>query len=208
MAMGNVRVHIDSIMASLMHYAYVSLKKSSSVLLNFLFGMFRIAIMVDASLACRLEIERRTAFRLEMIDQEENEDCGYELEGIDSPSHGAILNVGWLMDIYITEIAPDPYLSLDKFTTTISVLPDYARASASNTVRVSNFEQLGLKNALSGSSGYTFVSQKISSGLTSAAMSPKDTYASLRRENRELKLEISRMRVRLNDLEKKQVFMK
>ncbi|KAK4395997.1 BTB/POZ domain-containing protein [Sesamum angolense] len=39
-------------------------------------------------------------------------------------------------------------------------------------------------------------------------MSPRDTYACLRRENRELKLEISRMRVRLSDLEKEQVVMK
>ncbi|OIS96446.1 PREDICTED: BTB/POZ domain-containing protein At3g08570-like isoform X1 [Nicotiana attenuata] len=328
MAMGHVGVHIDSIIASLMHYAQVSLKgigkpqiwnparsypckgekgqrtiietlvsllppeKSSSVPLNFLFGMLRIGIMVDATLACRLEIERRIAFRLEMvllddllipsvqttgdslfdvdtvkrilihflqrIDQEENEDCGYESEGIDSPSHGALLKVGRLIDTYLAEIAPDPYLSLDKFTAMISVLPDYARIiddglyraidvylkahptlseheakklckfidcqklsqeacnhAAQNerlpvqmTVRVLYFEQLCLKNALSGSCGDTFVSQKISSGLTSAAMSPRDTYASLRRENRELKLEISRMRVRLSDLEKEQVFMK
>jgi hypothetical protein len=33
-------------------------------------------------------------------------------------------------------------------------------------------------------------------------------YASLRRENRELKLEISRMRVRLSELEIEQLFMK
>lgn len=73
------------------------------------------------------------------------------------------------------------------------------------TVQVLYFEQLRLKNALCGSCGDT---QKMSSGVTSAAMSPRDTYASLRRENRELKLEISRMRVRLSDLEKEQVFMK
>ncbi|KAJ8533176.1 hypothetical protein K7X08_016065 [Anisodus acutangulus] len=327
MAMGHVGVHIDNIIASLMHYAQVSLKgigklqiwnpareypckgekgqktivetlvsllppeKSSCIPLIFLFGILRIAIMVDAALACRLEIERRIAFRLEMvllddllipsvqtgdslfdidtvkrilihflqrIDQEENEDCGYESEGIDSPSHGALLKVGRLIDTYLTEIAPDPYLSLDKFTAIISVLPEYARViddglyraidiylkahpmlseqeckklckfvdcqklsqeacnhAAQNdrlpvqmTVRVLYFEQLRLKNALSGSCGDTFVSQKISSGLTSAAMSPRDTYASLRRENRELKLEISRMRVRLSDLEKEQMFMK
>ncbi|KAK4342587.1 hypothetical protein RND71_038403 [Anisodus tanguticus] len=327
MAMGHVGVHIDNIIASLMHYAQVSLKgigklqiwnpareypckgekgqktivetlvsllppeKSSCIPLIFLFGILRIAIMVDAALACRLEIERRIAFRLEMvllddllipsvqtgdslfdidtvkrilihflqrIDQEENEDCGYESEGIDSPSHGALLKVGRLIDTYLAEIAPDPYLSLDKFTAIISVLPDYARViddglyraidiylkahpmlseqeckklckfvdcqklsqeacnhAAQNdrlpvqmTVRVLYFEQLRLKNALSGSCGDTFVSQKISSGLTSAAMSPRDTYASLRRENRELKLEISRMRVRLSDLEKEQMFMK
>ncbi|KAK4731524.1 hypothetical protein R3W88_024512 [Solanum pinnatisectum] len=153
MEMGHVGLHIDSRIASLMHYAQVSLKgigkpqiwnpartypckgekgqkiivetlvsllppeKSSSVPLNFLFGMLRIAIMVDAALACRLEIERRIAFRLEMvllddllipsvqtgdslfdvdtvkrilihflqrIDQEENGDCGYESDNIDS----------------------------------------------------------------------------------------------------------------------------
>ncbi|XP_006341291.1 BTB/POZ domain-containing protein At3g08570 [Solanum tuberosum] len=324
MAMGHVGLHIDSIIASLMHYAQVSLKgigkpqiwnparaypckgekgqktivetlvsllppeKSSSVPLNFLFGMLRIAIMVDAALACRLEIERRIAFRLEMvllddllipsvqtgdslfdvdtvkrilihflqrIDQEENGDCGYESENIDSPSHGSLLKVGRLIDTYLAEIAPDPYLSLERFIAMISVLPDYARViddglyraidiylkahpmlsehdckklckfidcqklsqeacnhAAQNdrlpvqmTVQVLYFEQLRLKNALCGSCGDT---QKMSSGVTSAAMSPRDTYASLRRENRELKLEISRMRVRLSDLEKEQVFMK
>lgn len=75
-------------------------------------------------------------------------------------------------------------------------------------VRVLYFEQLRLKNALSTSSGDGFLSTRISSGVTSAAMSPRDTYASLRRENRELKLEISRMRVRLTELEKEQVCMK
>lgn len=70
-------------------------------------------------------------------------------------------------------------------------------------VRVLYFEQVRMKSALCGEG------QKIScSGVGSAAMSPRDTYASLRRENRELKLEISRMRVRLSDLEKEQVVMK
>lgn len=76
------------------------------------------------------------------------------------------------------------------------------------TVRVLYFEQLRLKSSLSGSSGDGFLSQRISSGVPSAAMSPRDNYASLRRENRELKLEISRMRVRLSELEKEQLFMK
>lgn len=76
------------------------------------------------------------------------------------------------------------------------------------TVRVLYFEQLQLKTALSGSSGDGFFSQKMSSGIPSAAMSPRDNYASLRRENRELKLEISRMRVRLSELEKEQMVMK
>ncbi|KAK3017752.1 hypothetical protein RJ639_005068 [Escallonia herrerae] len=265
-------------------------EKSSSTPLNFLFGLLRMAIMADATLACRFELERRIAFRLEMISlddllipsaqtggilfdidtvhrilvhflqrmEEENEDSGFESEGVGSPSHGSLLKVGRLIDAYLAEIAPDPYLSLDKFTAIIDLLHDYARViddglyraidvylkahpllteheckklckfidcqklsqeacnhAAQNdrlpvqmVVRVLYFEQLRLKNALSGSSGDGFMSQKLSSGFTSAAISPRDTYASLRRENRELKLEISRMIVRLSDLEKEQLFMK
>lgn len=51
-------------------------------------------------------------------------------------------------------------------------------------------------------------SWRISSGALSAAISPRDNYASLRRENRELKLELARLRMRLNDLEKEHVCMK
>ncbi|KAI3472976.1 hypothetical protein Pfo_030027 [Paulownia fortunei] len=257
-------------------------EKSSSIPLNFLFGMTRVAIIVDATLACRLELERRIAYRLEMallddllipsvqtgdslfdvdtihrilvhflqrIEEEENEESGYESEGMGSPTHGSLLKVGRLIDAYLAEIAPDPYLSLPKFIAMIEVLPDYARViddglyraidiylkahpmlneheckklcklmdcqklsqeacnhAAQNdrlpvhlVVRVLYFEQLRLKNALSGSCGDgLLLSQKMSSGVASAAM----------RENRELKLEISRMRVRLSDLEKEQVVMK
>ncbi|KAL7136009.1 hypothetical protein ABFS83_10G001600 [Erythranthe nasuta] len=263
-------------------------EKSSSVIpLTFLFGMTRVAIMVDATLACRIELERRIAYRLEMAilddllipcvqtgeslfdvdtihrilghflqrieEEEENEEFGYESDG-----HGSLLKVGRLIDSYLAEIAPDPYLSLAKFISMIEVLPDYARViddglyraidiylkahqtlneneckklckfidcqklseeacnhAAQNdrlpvhlVVRVLYFEQLRLKNAVSGSCGDGLLSQKISSGVASAAMSPRDTYASLRRENRELKLEISRMRVRLSDVEKEQLVMK
>lgn len=197
-AMGRSGVRPDSITASLMHYAQVSLKgigkcqiwnparlkssptmaendqrtivetlvsllpmeKSTSVPQSFLFGMLRMAIMVDASIACKLELERRIAFRLEMvslddllipsiqagdslfdvdtvhrilvnflqqIEDEDNEDCGYESEGLGSPGHGSLLKVGRLIDSYLAEIAPDPYLSLQKFTAIIEILPDYAR---------------------------------------------------------------------------------
>ncbi|OMO88468.1 BTB/POZ-like protein [Corchorus capsularis] len=267
-------------------------EKSSSIPLSFLFGMLRMAIMVEVTMACRLELERRVAFRLEMVsiddllipslragdslfdidtvhrilvnflqrieDEENDEDCGYESDGLGSPSHDSLLKVGRLIDTYLAEIAPDPYLSLQKFVAMIEILPDYARViddglyraidiylkahpmlsdheckklckfidcqklsqEASNhaaqnerlpvhmAVRVLYFEQLRLKNALSGNSGDGFLSQKLSSGVPSAAMSPRDNYASLRRENRELKLEISRMRVRLSELEKEQMFMK
>ncbi|PON95104.1 Voltage dependent potassium channel [Trema orientale] len=266
-------------------------EKSVSIPLTFLFGMLKMATLLDAAIASRLELERRIAFRLEMvslddllipsmqsgdslfdvdtvhrilinflqrIEEEEDEDCGYESEGIGSPSHGSLLKVGRLMDAYLAEIAPDPYLSLQKFVAIIEILPDYARViddglyravdiylkahpilteleckklckfidcgklsqeacnhAAQNdrlpvtmTVQVLYFEQLRLKNALIGSSGEGLLSQRMSSGVPSAAMSPRDNYASLRRENRELKLEISRMRVRLSELEKEQLFMK
>ncbi|XP_050213169.1 BTB/POZ domain-containing protein At3g08570-like isoform X2 [Mercurialis annua] len=266
-------------------------EKSSAIPLSFLFGMLRMAIMLDTSIACRLELERRIAFRLEMVslddllipsvrsgdslfdvdtvhrilvsflqrvEEEDNEDFGYESEGLASTSHGSLLKVGKLIDAYLAEIAPDPYLSLQKFIAMLEILPDYARViddglyraidiylkahpmlsdhdckklckfidcqklsqdacnhAAQNdrlpvqmTVRVLYFEQIRLKNALSGSSGDGFLSQRISSGIPSAAMSPRDNYASLRRENRELKLEISRMRVRLSELEKEQMYMK
>ncbi|OVA13683.1 BTB/POZ-like [Macleaya cordata] len=268
--------------------------KSTSIPLSFLFGMLRLATTVDVNVACRLELERRIGFLLEMvslddllipsmqtgdclfdvdtvhrllvnflqrIEEEEPEESlqyGYESEGLGATSHASVLKVGRLIEAYLAEIAPDPYLNLQKFINIIEILPDYARVvddglyravdiylkahpmlteneskklckyidcqklsqEACNhvaqndrlpvqmAVRVLYFEQLRLKNAFSGSSGDGFLSQRISSGVPSAAMSPRDNYASLRRENRDLKLEISRMRVRLSELEKEQVVMK
>ncbi|KAG8641931.1 hypothetical protein MANES_12G044700v8 [Manihot esculenta] len=80
-------------------------------------------------------------------------------------------------------------------------------------VQVLYFEQIRLRNALCCSYGDEdhkpmHQSWRISSGALSAAMSPRDNYASLRRENRELKLELARLRMRLNDLEKEHVCMK
>ncbi|PKU86026.1 putative BTB/POZ domain-containing protein At3g08660 [Dendrobium catenatum] len=276
----------------------LSTEKIKSVPLAFLFGMLRIAIEVNASVSCRLELERIIGFRLEVAslddllipslqkndsvfdvdtvhrilanfmqrieeeDSDESSQCGYESEGLNSPSHSSVLKVGRLIDGYLAEIAPDPYLKLQKFMAIIELLPDYARViedglyraidiylkahpsltesecqklckhidcqklsqEASNhaaqndrlpvqmTVRVLYFEQLRLKSALSSSSADAdgSFSQRImgSSGVPSAAVSPRDNYASLRRENRELKLEISRMRVRLSELEKEHAVMK
>ncbi|OAY32786.1 BTB/POZ domain-containing protein At5g48800 isoform X2 [Manihot esculenta] len=80
-------------------------------------------------------------------------------------------------------------------------------------VQVLYFEQIRLRNSLCCSYGDEdhkpmHQSWRISSGALSAAMSPRDNYASLRRENRELKLELARLRMRLNDLEKEHVCMK
>ncbi|OVA03941.1 BTB/POZ-like [Macleaya cordata] len=87
------------------------------------------------------------------------------------------------------------------------------RLPLQSIVQVLYFEQVRLRNALCCSypendHKLTHQSWRISSGALSAAMSPKDNYASLRRENRELKLELTRLRMRLNDLEKDHVCMK
>ncbi|KAJ4916909.1 BTB/POZ domain-containing protein [Raphanus sativus] len=194
-------------------------------------------------------------------DEERNEDDNETETEIDSTCHSSLLKVGLIVDAYLAEIAPDPFLSLNKFRDLIEILPDYVRVThdglyraidmflkghpllteqeckslckfvdtkkltreacnhaAQNdrlpvqmVVRVLYSEQLRLKNIVSGESGeegMMLSSQKLSSGVPSGATSPRDTYASLRRENRELKLEISRVRVRLSELEKDQVLMK
>ncbi|KAK9136960.1 hypothetical protein Sjap_007554 [Stephania japonica] len=82
-------------------------------------------------------------------------------------------------------------------------------------VQVLYFEQIRLRNAMNGSHNQFFFGSvnsqfphRSSSGVTSGAISPRDNYASVRRENRELKLEVARMRMRLTDLEKDHVSMK
>ena len=91
-------------------------------------------------------------------------------------------------------------------------------------VQVLYFEQIRLRNAmnggghshmlfsgLSGSHHYHHhhqFPQRSGSGAGSGAISPRDNYASVRRENRELKLEVARMRMRLTDLEKDHFHMK
>ncbi|XP_052170392.1 BTB/POZ domain-containing protein At5g48800 [Diospyros lotus] len=87
------------------------------------------------------------------------------------------------------------------------------RLPLQSMVQVLYFEQLRLRNALTCSypdedRKPMHQSWRISSGALSASMSPRDNYASLRRENRELKLELARLRMRLNDLEKEHVCMK
>lgn len=78
-------------------------------------------------------------------------------------------------------------------------------------VQVLYFEQLRLRKALSSSNPDCeslpplYMSQRTGSGTASATMSPRENYASLRRENQDLRLEVSRMKMKLNDLEKEHV---
>lgn len=82
-------------------------------------------------------------------------------------------------------------------------------------VQVLYFEQIRLRNAMNGNHDHFFFGstncqypRRSGSGVGSGAISPRDNYASVRRENRELKLEVARMRMRLTDLEKDHVSMK
>jgi len=65
--------------------------------------------------------------RIDEDDSRELSPCGYDSEGLKSPSYSSVLKVGRLMDGYLAEIAPDPYLKLQKFMALIELLPDYAR---------------------------------------------------------------------------------
>ncbi|OWM78022.1 BTB/POZ domain-containing protein At1g03010-like [Punica granatum] len=95
------------------------------------------------------------------------------------------------------------------------------RLPVQTAVQVLYFEQVRMKNAMSvgpgggtgvhSSSSQFFFSQfphRSGSGAGSGAISPRDNYASVRRENRELRLEVTRMRMRLTDLERDHVSMK
>ncbi|KAL3647970.1 hypothetical protein CASFOL_008938 [Castilleja foliolosa] len=85
------------------------------------------------------------------------------------------------------------------------------RLPVQTAVQVLYFEQIRLRNAMNGFSGHNhlfFGPHRSGSGVGSGCISPRDNYASVRRENRELKLEVARMRMRLTDLEKDHVSMK
>ncbi|KAE8703979.1 BTB/POZ domain-containing protein [Hibiscus syriacus] len=271
-----------------------------AVPVNFLFGLLRSAVMLDCSIACRLDLERRIGSQLDIAtlndllipsfqhgretlfdvdtvhrilvnfsqqdDVDDMDDVSiFESDSPHSPSQSELLKVSKLVDNYLAEIAPDAKVKLAQFMAIAEALPAHARTihdglyraidiylkahqgiqeadkkklcklidfqklsqeagahAAQNErlplqsmIQVLYFEQLRLRNALCCScvdydtkSVHHHQSWRISSGALSAAMSPGDNYASLRRENRELKLELSRIRMRLNDLEKEHVYMK
>lgn len=65
--------------------------------------------------------------RIDEEDSEESSQCSYESQGLKSISHSSVLKVGRLIDGYLAEIAPDPYLKLPKFMALIELLPEYPR---------------------------------------------------------------------------------
>ncbi|KAK4492574.1 hypothetical protein RD792_003389 [Penstemon davidsonii] len=92
------------------------------------------------------------------------------------------------------------------------------RLPVQTAVQVLYFEQIRLRNAMNGIGGQnqfffgsmngSQIPHRSGSCVGSGCVSPRDNYASVRRENRELKLEVSRMRMRLTDLEKDHVSIK
>ncbi|KAG2716779.1 hypothetical protein I3760_03G143500 [Carya illinoinensis] len=195
-----------------------------AVPITFLFGLLRSAVMLDCSVACRLDLERRIGSQLDiatlddlLIPSFRNADA--------LPAHARTIHDGLYraIDIYLKAHQGLPELDRKKLCKLIDFqkLTQEAGAHAAQNerlplqsiVQVLYFEQIRLRNALSCSHGEddhkpVHQSWRISSGALSAAMSPRDNYASLRRENRELKLELARLRMRLNDLEKEHVCMK
>ncbi|KAI4319320.1 hypothetical protein MLD38_032931 [Melastoma candidum] len=276
--------------------------EKQAVTLNYLFGFLRSAVMLDSSVGCRLDLEKRIASQLEMaslndllipsfkhsgdtlfdvdtvhrilvnfsqqeLSDDEEDDMEdrsiFESDIPRSPSQSSLYKVAKLVDNFLAEIAPDANLKLSKFMVIVEAIPMHARTihdglyraidiylkahpallesdrkrlcklidfqklspeagahAAQNErlplqsiVQVLYFEQMRLRNALCCSHDEDeprsmHHSWRIGSGALSAAMSPRDNYSSLRRENRELKLELTRLRMRLSDLEKDHVCMK
>ncbi|XP_020246212.1 BTB/POZ domain-containing protein At1g03010-like [Asparagus officinalis] len=75
-------------------------------------------------------------------------------------------------------------------------------------IQVLYFEQIRLRNAMNGNQDQLFfgsIHGQYPQRSGSGSISPRDNYASVRRENGELKLEVERMRMRLTNLEKDHV---
>ena len=131
-------------------------EETSSVPLTFLFGMLRMAIVVDASIQFKHELEKRIGFQLEMATLDDllipslqsrdslfdvdtvhrilvnflqsiEEEDEEEEEDMFKSGHESVIKVGRLLDSYLAEIASDPYLSLQKFIAMAELLPEYAR---------------------------------------------------------------------------------
>nr|DAD40343.1 TPA_asm: hypothetical protein HUJ06_014666 [Nelumbo nucifera] len=82
-------------------------------------------------------------------------------------------------------------------------------------VQMLYFEEIRLQNAMNGGHNHFFFGsvngqfpQRSSSSAGSGTISPRDNYAFVRRENRELRLGVARMRMRLTDLERDHASMK
>lgn len=133
-----------------------------AVPVTFLFGMLRCAVMLDCSVASRLDLERRIGSQLDLAtlddllipsfrhagdtlfdvdtihrilvnfsqrddsDSEVDEESVFESES-PLPSQTSLFKVSKLVDNYLTEVAPDANLKLNKFVAIAEALPAHAR---------------------------------------------------------------------------------
>ncbi|XP_047309928.1 BTB/POZ domain-containing protein At1g03010-like [Impatiens glandulifera] len=132
------------------------------------------------------------------------------------PDHARVMGDGLYRDVYIffkvhPNIKDSERYKLCKTVYNQKLSQDTCNHAAQNE---------RLRNAMNGSNSpnqfffgstngkFPQRSGSVGSGTGSGFISPKDSYACVRRENRELKLEVARMRMRLIDLEKDHVSMK
>ncbi|GAB4829680.1 hypothetical protein Ancab_019334 [Ancistrocladus abbreviatus] len=123
----------------------------------------------------------------------------YDLDSPNSLKQSSIVKVSKLLDNYLAEVALDLNLTASRFIAFAELLPDHARLVTNGLYRaVDIFLKFTQRH---------FPKQS-SSGAGIRVISPKDSYASVRRENQELKLQVARIRMRLTDLEKNHISMK
>ncbi|KAH1195556.1 BTB/POZ domain-containing protein [Glycine max] len=212
--------------------------RKSPVPMGFLSSLLKAAIAASASTPCKSDLERRISLQLDQAilediliptnspqnshntmydtdlilrifsiylntDEEDGEDSdnyidesqmAYDFDSPGSPKQSSIIKVSKLLDSYLAEVALDSNLLPSKFTALAELLPDHARIVSDGLYRAVDI--------------FLKFPHRSGSGAGSGAISPRDNYASVRRENRELKLEVARMRMRLTDLEKDHVSMK
>ncbi|GMN50328.1 hypothetical protein TIFTF001_019481 [Ficus carica] len=210
-----------------------------AVPISFLFGLLRSAVMLDCTIACRLDLERRIGSQLDIATLDDLlipsfRHAGDTLFDVDTV-HRILVNFSQQDDSEEDMEDASAHQNLSETDRKrVCKLIDFQKLSQEagahaaqnerlplqSIVQVLYFEQIRLRNSLCSSYGgggggddvdvkpIMHQSWRISSGALSAAMSPRDNYASLRRENRELKLELARLRMRLNDLEREHVCMK
>ncbi|EFJ15221.1 hypothetical protein SELMODRAFT_228979 [Selaginella moellendorffii] len=123
-------------------------KRSASC--GFLFGLLRTSIILDTTVACRLELERRislqldeatlddllipsfsfaadTLFDTDLVHRLLSSFLQHHLQDESKASQSSLAKVAKLMDSYLAEVAPDANLKVSKFIALAEVLPEHSR---------------------------------------------------------------------------------
>ncbi|KAF3795754.1 BTB/POZ domain-containing protein [Nymphaea thermarum] len=208
----------------------------SPVPIAFLSGLLKAATTAFVSTSCRSDLERRIGlhYLAEIATDSNLTPAKFIAIAELLPDHARIVSDGLYraIDIFLKvhpNVKESERYRLCKAVDCQKLSQDACTHAAQNerlpvqmTVQVLYFEQTRLRNAMNGEFQHYqhhhhhpfFGSEsqqnphKLNSGAGSGAISPRDNYASVRRENRELKMEIARMRMRLTELEKDHVSIK